>query len=153
NVAILGTAGGTVARAYARYFPGTRIDAVDIDGKLFDIGRRWFGLEPRPQLRTLAEDARPFLRRTRERYDALFVDAYRQPYIPFYLATREFFALARAHLRRDGSVIINVGHPRGSDSLERALTATLRSVFPNVARDPIAPTNTLLVASLAPISR
>ena len=26
------------------------------------------------------------------RYDAIFVDAYRQPYIPFYLATREFFA-------------------------------------------------------------
>ena len=25
------------------------------------------------------------------RYDVIFVDAYRQPYIPFYLATREFF--------------------------------------------------------------
>src|SRR4051794_10654414 len=61
SVAILGTAGGTVARAYAHFYPATRIDAVDIDGRLFAIGQRWFGLTPRPQLRTVAQDARPFL--------------------------------------------------------------------------------------------
>jgi spermidine synthase len=152
RIAVLGTAGGTVARAYARYFPDTRIDAVDIDGKLFEIGRRWFGLEPRPQLRTFAEDARPFLRRTRERYDAIFLDAYRQPYIPFYLATEEFFALARARLRPGGSVIVNVGHPKASDALETALSATMGKVFAHVARDPMEATNTMLIASDAPIS-
>ena len=46
KVAMLGVAGGTVARAYARYFPDTVIDAVEIDGELFDIGERYFGLEP-----------------------------------------------------------------------------------------------------------
>ena len=99
RIAVLGTAGGTVPRAYAQYFPDTRIDAVDIDPELFAIGRRYFGLEARPQLREIAEDARPFLRRTEERYDSIFVDAYRQPYIPFYLTTREFFALARERLQ------------------------------------------------------
>ena len=62
RIAALGTAGGTVPRAYAHYFPDTRIDAVDIDPELFEIGRRYFGLEARPQLREFAEDARPFLR-------------------------------------------------------------------------------------------
>ena len=146
RIAVLGTAGGTVARAYGRYFPATRIDAVDIDGELFDLGRRWFGLAPRPQLRSIAQDARPFLRETRQRYDAIFVDAYRQPYIPFYLATREFFQLARERLRPGGVVIVNVGHPETSDRLERVLTATLRTAFPHVARDPAQPTNTQLVA-------
>ena len=98
RIAALGTAGGTVPRAYAQYFPETRIDAVDIDPELFEIGRRYFGLEPRPQLREFAEDARPFLRQTDERYDSIFVDAYRQPYIPFYLTTREFFELVRERL-------------------------------------------------------
>ena len=72
------------------------IDAVEIDGELFDIGRRYFGLKPRPQLRehTAGRAAVPAAARN-ERYDAIFVDAYRQPYIPFYLATKEFFA-ARA---------------------------------------------------------
>jgi predicted O-methyltransferase YrrM len=152
RIAVLGTAAGTVARAYAHYFPATRIDAVDIDGELFRLGERWFGLRPGPRLRTIADDARPFLRRTRARYDAIFVDAYRQPYIPFYLTTREFFALARARLAPGGVVVVNVGHPSDSSKLERALSATMRTVFAHVARDPSEPTNTLLIASGAPIA-
>ena len=152
RLAILGNGAGTTVRAYGRYFPATRIDAVEIDGELFDIGRRYFGLRDRPGLRMFAEDARPFLRRTDRRYDAIFVDAYRQPYIPFYLTTREFFELARDRLRPGGVVVVNVGHPEGSDRLEKVLTTTIREAFPNVLRDPIEPTNTLLVASAAPLS-
>jgi spermidine synthase len=152
RIAALGTAGGTVPRAYAHYFPDTRIDAVDIDPELFEIGRRYFDLKARPQLREFAADARPFLRGTKERYDSIFVDAYRQPYIPFYLTTREFFELARDRLRPGGSVIINIGHPRDSEALEKALSATLGKVFANVARDPIQSLNSLVIASDAPLS-
>jgi spermidine synthase len=147
HVAMLGTAAGTTARAYGHYFPETIIDAVEIDGELLDIGRRYFDLEPRPQLRLHTADARPFLRSTNERFDAIFLDTYRQPYIPFYLTTKEFFALARDRLRPGGSVLINVGHPADSDRLEKVLTATLGSVFRHVARDPVKRTNTILIAS------
>ena len=153
KVAMLGVAGGTVARAYAKYFPGTIIDAVEIDGELFDIGRRWFGLEDRPQLRVHADDARPFLRRTGERYDFIFLDTYRQPYIPFYLATKEFFELARERLAPGGAVIINVGHPEDSPRLEQVLTATMGAAFPHVARDAVRDTNTLLMGSTVAPSR
>jgi spermidine synthase len=153
KIAMLGVAGGTVARAYARYFPDTVIDAVEIDGELFDIGRRWFGLKDRPQLRVHAEDARPFLRKTDERYDFIFLDTYRQPYIPFYLATKEFFELARDRLAPGGAVIINVGHPEGSQRLEQVLTATMGAALPYVTRDPVRDTNTLLMGSLEPPSR
>ena len=44
RIAALGTAGGTVPRAYAQFFPETRIDAVDIDPELFEIGRKYFDL-------------------------------------------------------------------------------------------------------------
>ncbi len=152
RVAMLGTAAGTTARAYARYLPDTTVDAVEIDGELLDIGRRYFGLRDSPHLNAITEDARPFLRRAKDRYDVIMVDAYRQPYIPFYLTTKEFFALARDRLAPGGVVAINVGHPEGSDHLERVLSATLRSVFPNVARDPMEPTNTILMASEAPLS-
>jgi predicted O-methyltransferase YrrM len=152
RVAMLGTAAGTTARAYARYLPDTRIDAVEIDRELLDIGRRYFDLRDRPQLNTIAEDARPFLRRTDEHYDVIMVDAYRQPYIPFYLTTKEFFELVRERLAPGGVVAINVGHPEGSDRLERVLSATLRSAFREVARDPLNPTNTILMGSDAPIT-
>ncbi|MGI8779349.1 MAG: spermidine synthase [Solirubrobacteraceae bacterium] len=153
KVAMLGVAGGTVARAYAKYFPDTIIDAVEIDGELFDIGRRWFGLEDRPELRVHADDARPFLRKTRERYDFIFLDTYRQPYIPFYLATKEFFELARARLAPGGAVIINVGHPENSPRLEQVLTATMGAAFEHVVRDAVTGTNTLLMGSTVAPSR
>jgi spermidine synthase len=152
RIAILGNAGGTTARAYAHFFPSTRIDAVDIDGKLFDIGQRYFGLRSRPQLRMVSEDARPFLRRASARYDAIFLDTYRQPYIPFYLTTREFFALVRDRLTPGGTIIINVGHPDDSDALEKVLSATLRTAFPYVARDPSESTNSLVIASTRPLT-
>ena len=152
RVAMLGFAGGTVARAYARYFPRARIDGVEIDSELFDIGRRYFGLRPRPQLHEYAEDARPFLRRIDARYDVIYLDTYRQPYIPFYLSTREFFELARDRLAPGGSIVVNLGHPEGSDELEKVLSATMGTALRHVARDPIEPTNTVLMASQSPIT-
>src|ERR671915_957285 len=147
RIAILGNGAGTTARAYERYFPDTRIDGVEIDGELHEIGKRYFGLRARPELTLYTEDARPFLRRIDARYDAIFVDAYRQPYIPFYLTTTEFFALAREKLDPGGVLVVNVGHPEGSDELEKVLSATVGEVFPHVARDPLEDVNTLLVAA------
>ena len=153
RVAMLGFAGGTVARAYARYFPDARIDGVEIDKELFDIGRRYFGLRARPQLHEYGEDARPFLRRIDARYDVIYLDTYRQPYIPFYLSTKEFFKLARSRLAPGGVVVVNLGHPEGSDELEKVLSATMGTAFTHVVRDPMEPTNTILMASRVPITR
>ena len=144
RIAILGNAGGTVARAYGHFFPRTAVDAVEIDAELTELGRRFLGLR-NPRMRVFAEDARPWLERSSGGYDAIMVDAYRQPYIPFYLTTREFFELARERLAPAGVTIVNVGHPDGSDALERVLGKTMAAVFPRVLRDPIEPTNTLLV--------
>jgi spermidine synthase len=151
RMAMLGNAGGTVARAYARFYPRTTFDGVEIDRDVSAVGRRYFDMR-NPRLRLHTEDARPFLRRTRTRYDVIGIDAYRQPYIPFYLTTREFFDLVRRHLSPGGVVIINVGHPRGEGALERTLAATLRTAFPHVLRDPVEPTNTMLLASVGDLS-
>ena len=147
SVAILGNGAGTTVRAYGELYPGTEIDAVEIDGQLTELGRRWFGLEDRPGLRIHTDDARPFLRKSERRWEAIFVDAYRQPYIPFYLTTREFFRLVRDRLVPGGVVVVNAGHPERSTRLERMLAAGLRDSFPHVARDPITDVSTLLVAA------
>jgi spermidine synthase len=146
RMAVLGNAAGTTARAYGRFFPRTWIDGVEIDPELSRIGRRFFGMT-NPRLRLHHEDARPWLRRTDERYDLIEVDAYRQPYIPFYLTTKEFFESVRDHLTPGGVVIVNAGHPRGQDDLEKVLSATMGAVFPHLARDPIESTNTLVLGS------
>jgi predicted membrane-bound spermidine synthase len=151
RVAILGNAAGTTSRAYEEFFPRTRVDGVEIDSELSEIGRRYFDMN-NPRLHLYHEDARPFLRRIDARYDVISVDAYRQPYIPFYLTTVEFFETVRDRLAPGGVLIVNVGHPKRQDGLEKVLSATIGEVFPHVMRDPIEDTNTLLVASEAPLS-
>jgi spermidine synthase len=151
RIAILGDAAGTVARAYGHYFPSTRVDGVELDGELSTVGKRYFGLGG-PRLHLYTADARPWLAASPARYDAIFVDAYRQPYIPFYLLTREFFQSVRAHLRPGGVVVINVGHVPDSDALEKVVSATVGAVFPDVSRDPVSNGNSLVVASTGPLS-
>lgn len=151
RVAILGDAAGTVARAYGHFYPATRVDAVEIDGELTAIGKRLFDLHGR-RLHLYTADARPWLRASPAHYDSIFLDAYRQPYIPFYLVTREFFASVRAHLNPGGTFIVNVGHLPSSSALEQVVTATLRSEFRYVMRDRVSADNSLVIASQRPLS-
>ena len=150
SVAILGDAAGTSARQLGHYFPQTRIDAVELDGELTKVGRALFDLNG-PNLHTHTADARPWLYGTSRRFDVIMVDAYRQPYIPFYLTTQEFFALVRDRLEPGGLVIVNVAQPPGSTSLEKVLSATMRAAFGYGAvwRDPSEQVNTMLVGSTA----
>jgi len=152
SLAVLGNAAGTTASAFGEFFPHTRVDGVELDPKLSEIGRKYFHMD-NPRLRIHNEDARPWLRRTKGRYDAILVDAYRQPYIPFYLATREFFELVRDRLAPGGLVIINIGHPAREQGLEKVLTATIGAALPHMVRDPVRDTNTLVAASESPLSK
>ena len=146
RIAILGNGAGTTARAFGHLFPATHVDAVEIDAELSEIGRRYFAMRA-PRLRVFAEDARPFLRRAKARYDAILIDVYRQPYIPFYLTTREFFELVRDRLTPGGVTVVNVGHPEGQRELEQVVAATMAAALPHVLRDPIEETNTLILGS------
>jgi len=132
RVAILGNAGGTTARAMGRFYPQTRIDGVELDGAVSDAGRRFFGLEDNPRLEVHTADARPFLRRADAEYDLIIVDAYRPPYVPFYLATREFFALARDRLAPGGAIALNVATTPDDHRLAEGIARTLRSEVPQV---------------------
>ena len=60
------------------------------------------------------------------------MDAYRQPYIPFHLATQEFFIAARDRLRDDGVLALNAGRTATDFRLVDVLSETMRSVFPYV---------------------
>jgi spermidine synthase len=130
RVAMLGNAAGTAARAYARYYPFTEIDGVEIDPAVSDVGRRFFGMDEIPRLEVHDVDARAFLRQTDHRYDVVIVDAYRPPYVPFYLATKEFFELVRDRLEPGGVVALNVATTPDDHRLAEAIGGTLATVLP-----------------------
>jgi hypothetical protein len=79
------------------------------------------------------------------------VDAYKVPYIPWHLTTREFFVEARARLSETGVLAINVGRVPGDRRLIEAVGATLLTVFPSVhAIDVPGTLNTILLATRQP---
>jgi spermidine synthase len=134
SMLVIGNAGGTIGRAYGRFYPRVAIDGVELDPKLNWVARRYFGAGDNPRMRLIAADGRPFLERTRKRYDLIVIDAYRQPYVPFYLATSEFFRLAREHLRPGGAIALNVAATPGDRRLSDAIGTTLLTVFPRAWR-------------------
>jgi predicted membrane-bound spermidine synthase len=136
KIAILGNAGGTTARAFGVYYKDVNIDGVEIDPVVTDVAKRYFGLGDNPRLNVITADARPFLRSSTEKYDLIFVDAYRQPYVPFYLAT----ALAPG-----GILALNVSTVPGNDSLSRSVAGTLATQFPLVMKWPALRFNQLIL--------
>lgn len=151
RVAILGNAGGTTARALGVYYPDAEIDGVELDPAVSRIGRRYFGMEDNPRLTVHDVDARPFLRVSDERYDLIVVDAYRQPYVPFYLATREFFQLVREHLAPGGIVALNVAGVPEDRRLVRAVGGTLAAELPQVLAWPALRFNTIVLGLNEPL--
>jgi spermidine synthase len=152
SMLVIGNAGGTIARAYGRLYPAVDIDGVEIDPKVTEAGRRYLGLGDNPNLHVITADGRPFLQRTDRRYDVIAVDAYRQPYIPFYLATQEFFRLARQHLNPGGVLALNVAAVEDDQRLARAVGTTLLSVFPQAWRWKPLRFNELILAFDRPVS-
>jgi SAM-dependent methyltransferase len=130
SMLVIGNAGGTVARAFGELYPDVSIDGVEIDPEVSEAARRYMGLEDNPRLDVISADGRPYLELTDSRYDIIVVDAYHQPYIPFQLATEEFFEAVREHLNPGGVVALNVASVPGDERLSAAVGSTLLAVFP-----------------------
>lgn len=132
SVAILGLAGGTAARQYtAAYGGGVQITGVEIDPDILDVAHRYFHLDE-PNVHPVAADARYWLDTQAGQYDVVVMDAYRQPYIPFHLTTKEFFSEVRDHLKPGGVAVVNAGRTASDYRLVDAIASTMAAVYPSV---------------------
>jgi spermidine synthase len=149
----IGLAGGTGVRQLSAAYGPIAVDGVEIDPEIVEVGRQYFGLDEMPNLNVIVADGRYALRTSDETYDLIAVDAYRQPYIPFQLASREFFDEASAKLTEDGVVVVNVGRTQTDFRLVDTLAATMRASFDHVyAIDVGRYLNTILIGTNAPSS-
>lgn len=151
NLAVLGNAGGTISNMYAAAWPKMSVDGVEIDPLVSEVGRKYLGMDSNPRLTVHTDDARVWLRRSERRHDAMVVDAYRQPYIPFQLVSREFFQLVRDRLTPTGVVAINVGTPPGQTEAVDMIAATMRDVFPTVVEARYDDFNSLVFGFAGPV--
>lgn len=151
SLCLIGLAGGTTARQFTQVFgPSVQIDGVEIDPQIVDVGRKYFNMNE-PNLNVIVQDGRYFLKTTDRRYDVIGVDAYRQPYIPFQLTTREFFQESYDHLNERGVMVLNAGRYGTDYRLVHAIATTMRAVFPNVYLVDVGRfSNTMVIATKSP---
>lgn len=142
EVLLIGLAGGTVSSLWSDIYGPAPITGVELDPQILEVGYAFFDMD-RPNLTAVAADGRRWLRAqpADRQWDMIGIDAYRVPYIPFHLATVEFFDLVHSHLTPAGAVAINVGRTLGDQTLVDNLAVTMQAVFPAVIilNEPVPP--------------
>ncbi len=152
NMAVIGLAAGTIPKQYTRVFGPIPIDGIELDPAIIQVGRDYFALTE-PNINAIVGDGRYQLNQLDGPYDVITIDAYRVPYIPWQLTTRDFFAEVKARLAEDGVVAMNVGRAPNDRRLVDGMSATLLELFPSVhAIDVPGTLNTILVATVQPTS-
>ena len=159
---VVGMAGGTVAQLYTDVYGPIAIDGAEIDPDIVAAARDYFNLDAYPNVNAVAADGRSWLLARSAGdlgqaapYSVIAIDAYRPPYIPFHLATVEFFELVRDNLAADGVVAVNAARSRDDYTLVNALAATMGQVFPSVyvideSTEDYSLGNSLVVATVQP---
>ena len=128
DILVLGTGTGTFASECLKYFPGSSVEGVEIDGKITKLAEKYFELPD--AVKVTEYDGRAWLMADDGLYDVILVDAYQDITIPFQMSSREFFLLVRDHLKENGVMVVNMNmYSDGEGSINEYLTDTICSVF------------------------
>ncbi len=150
NMAVIGLAAGTIPKQFTQVYGQIPIDGIELDVEIIQAGVDYFALTD-PNINLIAGDGRYQLNQLDGRYDIITIDAYKVPYIPWHLTTREFFQEVRAHLTEKGVVAMNIGRAPEDRRLIDAMVSTLLEVYPSVhAIDVPGSFNTIVVATMLP---
>ncbi len=138
SVLVLGLGGASTQRAYRHYYPQVAVETAELDPTVVQVARDYFGYQESGNHKVHVVDGRIHLRRGQSRYSAILVDAYSKgrygSFIPYHLATKEFFEMADQRLATNGVLAYNVIgtlHGWQADILG-SLYKTMKGVFPQV---------------------
>jgi spermidine synthase len=150
RIAVVGLAAGTTARQATNIYGEIPIDGYEIDPLIVEVGRQFFDMNM-PNLNVYVTDGRWGLEHSPYTYDLIVVDAYRPPYIPPHLTTREFFEICAEHLSENGVLAVNIGRAPQDRRLINDLAATIGVHFPSIHVMDIPNTfNSILYATKQP---
>lgn len=125
----------TLPRAWLHKYPAAKVVVSEIDPQVTAAAGRHMWLDTAaPNLEMRSMDARRALGAETgpPTYDVIVGDAFHDIAVPQHLVTREFYALVRARLRKDGMYVMNVVDSPTAPRLMLSVADTLRQVFPTV---------------------
>jgi spermidine synthase len=149
KVLMAGLGAGGFHRLFNLVYPESQLVTVEIDPMILDLAEEHAGFRTGPGNQVVIDDARIYLRRSRETYDWILLDAYdRDAQIPVHLTTREFYNTLQSRLADDGVMLVNL-HQGTRFFASHVLT--IRAIFPEVALLPIkALSNVIAAAAKSP---
>jgi spermidine synthase len=100
---VLGLGGGSVVDEFLRL--GFEVDACELDERIVDVAKTFFNLDKK--CRIVVDDARHYVRTSRERYDIIVFDTFSGEQPPAHILSVENFSEVKRILNGDGLVIIN----------------------------------------------
>ncbi len=131
SVLFVGLGAGSMPRYLNRHYPEAEIDVVEIDPDMVEVAKKYFSFSEGPRMKVTVNDGRVFLKRTKKKYDIIFLDAYQGGEIPFHLTTVEFLREVKARLKDDGVVVSNIISPFKNKFFD-AMIITHEAVFPQL---------------------
>jgi len=99
---LIGLGGGTVAKQFEA--AGIAYDAVEIDGRLPEIAKKYFGLKGTGNL--VVDDGRHYLNVCKKKYDLIIIDALLGENVPSHLLSYECFTTIKHNLNPNGKIFI-----------------------------------------------
>ncbi|MDD3832214.1 MAG: fused MFS/spermidine synthase [Clostridia bacterium] len=126
---VLGLCMGTVCSMVEKYFGGVQQEGVEVDSKIVDLAYQYFDLSD--NVNAIVADGRAYLQYNNDTmYDIIFVDAFQDITIPFYMCTEEFFTLCKQHLNTDGVLCLNLNmYSDQPSNINDYIIGTVRKVF------------------------
>jgi spermidine synthase len=126
---MIGLGGGRTSWYLHKSIPELKFTAVDLDPQVVRLAGQYLNVKAEPNFEIAVQDGRMYLARNQKTFDMILVDAYRGPFVPFHLLTKEFYTLVKERLNPGGVVVQNV---EPSTMLFDAAVATIGAVFPNI---------------------
>jgi spermidine synthase len=125
----IGFGGGRTSWYLHRFLPNVPVTSVELDPVVLELAKKYFGIKDEPNFQVVNRDGRLFLSESKEHYDVILIDAYRGPFVPFHLLTKEFYQIVKDHLAEGGVVAQNI---EPSTMLFDSAVKTINAVFPQI---------------------
>ncbi len=129
RVLMIGLGGAGIHRLFVAAHPDALIQSVELDAKVFELCQTRLGFQPTTNTPVAVMDGRMFIKRNREHWDWLILDAFRGGYVSPHLKTAEFYRECAARLSERGVFVSNLHE---TTALYYSDLKTITSVFPQV---------------------
>ncbi len=135
DILIFGVAGGSIIHILKKVYPDAKITAVDIDQKMIEIGKIFFGLSSISRLTCVTSDVRKFIQSSAKRnshYDLIIVDLFIGRHPVTFVGSSTFLLQLKFLLRPSGFLIINYLREHEYRQKSEILHKRLISIFTTV---------------------